>query len=64
MAMAAIGGAIAVASGFAGRRFLGLLGLFEQEATGAAILGSRLMAAPTASISLLAAGGSTAESTA
>ncbi len=59
-AMATIGGAVAISSALAPRRFLGLFGLPEEEATGAAILGWRLMAVRTASISLLAASGSAA----
>lgn len=56
-AMATIGGAVAIATALAPRRFLGLFGLSDEEVTGAAILGWRLMAVRTASISLLAASG-------
>ena len=59
-AMATIGGAVAVPSALAPEHFLRLFGLSEEEATGAAILGWRLMAVRTASISLLAARGDAA----
>lgn len=58
--MAAVGGIVAVSSTVAPKRFLRLFGLAEDQATGAAILGWRLMAVRTASISVLAAGGNTA----
>ncbi len=54
--MAAIGGAVAIASATAPRRFLGLFGV-GADATGAAVLGWRLFAVRTAAISALAARG-------
>lgn len=57
--MAAIGGTVALASTIAPKSFLALFGLPAAEATGAAVLGWRLMAVRTASISLLAANGNT-----
>lgn len=55
--MAAIGGTVAIASTLAPKLFLRLFGLGDEEATGAALLGWRLMAVRTASISVLAARG-------
>ena len=58
--MAAIAGAVAVASTVAPERLMTLFGLPAGEATGAAVLGWRLMAVRTASISVLAARGDSA----
>lgn len=55
--MALIGGSVAAATMIAPTRFLQIFGLDEDEATGAALLGWRLMAIRTASISILAARG-------
>ena len=57
--MACIGGAVALGSSVAPVRFLGLFGLPADQATGAAVLGWRLMAARTATLSALAARGNT-----
>jgi hypothetical protein len=54
--MAAIGGAVSIASAFAPRAFLELFGVAHED-NGAARLGWRLFAIRTAAISLLAARG-------
>lgn len=58
-AMAAIGGAVSIATAFAPKRLFRVFGLADREATGAAVLGWRLFAVRTATISALAAAGST-----
>lgn len=55
--MAAIGGTVSVAAALAPRRMLRLFGLPPEQATGAALLGWRLMAVRTAAISGLAVAG-------
>jgi hypothetical protein len=57
LAMAAIGGTVAVASAVAPRRLLRLFGIPDAQTTGAAVLGWRLMAVRTGAVSLLAARG-------
>jgi len=58
-AMAAIGAGVSVASTVAPRLFFRAFGLPHEQATPGAILGWRLMAARTATISALAAAGNT-----
>ncbi len=57
LTMALIGGTVATGTTIAPRRVLRIFGLTDEEATGAAVLGWRLMAARTMSISILAARG-------